>query len=1277
MQIRKFIEEKAGHTITMMRPAGALLLTLAAALAFWLFLAAIYHKEAIDDISKSLITINSYKRAQISEWLGNHRREALRLGRHPFLGEILSRELSNPGSKRASLITWLSDHTAQKRYSAMAFVSAEGAVIAGTPGYKPGTEPYFKKELTQTARTGAARLTDLYLGADGLPRLTMFSPITAGGRGGKPLCVLAIQIDPATEFYPLLTATPLLFTRAETLLVRKEGEFVLFLNELEQAKDSALKLRRPLSETGLPAAAVLTGRTGFFAGKDYRGEKVFSALDRIEASHWAVITKIDRSTVLGPVKLREYLTLVLILLAAALIYGFVYAVILGREWTGREKLREGERRLAALFSNLPGVAFRCANTRDWSMEFLSEGCLGLTGYPPEELIGNPVLNFNELIAPQDRERVWSTIQGSLAESGKYKVAYSLKCKDGSFKSVWEQGVGVKGPGGAFEKLEGFISDITPLKRAQQALQISEQIFREFMEHSPIYVFFKDENIRPMHLSRNYESMLGRPLDQLLGKSMDELFPSELAKNMVADDMRILKEGKEVSVEEQFNGRTYRTIKFPIMIEGRPPYLAGYTIDITEQKQALEKIDRMNESLARLTEQVPGVVYQYRLYPDGRSSFPYASSGISEIYEVTPEEVREDATPVFGRIHPEDLKATSAAILESARDNSIFHWEFRVVLPRQGLRWRLCDARPERLPDGSTLWYGIITDITGRKHAEESLTLNVRHIQTMLQLNQMTEATEKEITDFALEEIVRLTQSKIGYLAFLNADESVLTMHSWSRSAMAECAISDKPIIYPVKGTGLWGEAVRQRRAVITNDYAAPDPAKKGCPRGHVALTRHMNAPVFSGGRIVIVAGVGNKTAEYDNSDVEQLILVMGAMWRLLERRRAVEALRQSGALMKSTQELARIGGWEWDLAAKTMHWTEETYRIHDFVPENGGPPPEKLIARSEECYRPEDRPVVMAAFNRCAETGEPYDLEFPFTTAKGRSIWIRTTARAENKDGKITKLTGTLSDITEKKQAELELKRINQDLFSKKQEMENFLYITTHDLRSPLVNIQGFSQNLERYIKELLASVGQAPLSAETRQTLDKLAGKRIPEALTYVQESSRKMDALISALLKVSRMGRVEMKPEILEVNGLLQTILDSLRYQLEEAGGKIEVGTLPRCRADRGAVNQLFTNLLDNAIKYRHKARPLVVRVTGEVKGTSVLYTVADNGAGIPQGDLSKIWDIFFRPRGAGDNRGEGIGLPMVRRIAERNGGGIKAESEEGEGSVFYVELPGPGEA
>ncbi len=178
----------------------------------------------------------------------------------------------------------------------------------------------------------------------------------------------------------------------------------------------------------------------------------------------------------------------------------------------------------------------------------------------------------------------------------------------------------------------------------------------------------------------------------------------------------------------------------------------------------------------------------------------------------------------------------------------------------------------------------------KTHAE--LRLDESRLEALLKLNAMTEAPMKEITDFALEEAVRLTQSKIGYLAFLNEDESVLTMHSWSKSAMAECAIDRKPIVYPVATTGLWGEAVRQRRPVITNDYEAPNPLKKGYPSGHVHVTRHMNAPVFEGERIVVVAGVGNKETNYDQSDVRQLTLLMQGMWRLIQRKRAEDELQQ-------------------------------------------------------------------------------------------------------------------------------------------------------------------------------------------------------------------------------------------------------------------------------------------------------------------------------------------------------------------------------------------------
>ena len=140
-------------------------------------------------------------------------------------------------------------------------------------------------------------------------------------------------------------------------------------------------------------------------------------------------------------------------------------------------------------------------------------------------------------------------------------------------------------------------------------------------------------------------------------------------------------------------------------------------DITERLQLAQRLQDQVDLLRHLAEHVPGVIYQYRLYPDGRACFPYASPGIGAIYEVTAEEVHEDATPVFGRLHPDDLSSVADSIQASALTLQPWHQEYRVVLPRQGLRWRLGDAQPERLEDGSILWHGFITDISERKEVE--------------------------------------------------------------------------------------------------------------------------------------------------------------------------------------------------------------------------------------------------------------------------------------------------------------------------------------------------------------------------------------------------------------------------------------------------------------------------------------------------------------------------------------------------------------------------------
>ncbi len=137
------------------------------------------------------------------------------------------------------------------------------------------------------------------------------------------------------------------------------------------------------------------------------------------------------------------------------------------------------------------------------------------------------------------------------------------------------------------------------KRIEDSLRESDEIFRQFMEHSPVYVFFKDEKIRSLRLSKNYEAMLGKSIDEMLGKTMDEMFPSDLSRSMIADDLRILKEGKRVDIEEELNGRSYTTIKFPILHKGKPRYLAGFTIDITERKRAEKDIIAWNRDLAIL------------------------------------------------------------------------------------------------------------------------------------------------------------------------------------------------------------------------------------------------------------------------------------------------------------------------------------------------------------------------------------------------------------------------------------------------------------------------------------------------------------------------------------------------------------------------------------------------------------------------------------------------------------------------------------------------------
>jgi two-component system cell cycle sensor histidine kinase/response regulator CckA len=215
------------------------------------------------------------------------------------------------------------------------------------------------------------------------------------------------------------------------------------------------------------------------------------------------------------------------------------------------------------------------------------------------------------------------------------------------------------------------------------------------------------------------------------------------------------------------------------------------------------------------------------------------------------------------------------------------------------------------------------DITDRKQAEEAILLNAQRNQALLQLGQMTESSRQEITGFALEEAVRLTRSNIGYLAFLDEDESVLTMHNWSQSVMAECAVKEKAVVFPVADIGLLGEPVRQRRPVITNDYPQRHPRGNGYPAGHVRISRHMSLPVFDGDRIPMVVGVGNKEEPYTESDVEQLTLFMQGVFRLIEHNRIETQLKQEREFIETVLDSVPGMLYVYDETGRIVRWNKQ------------------------------------------------------------------------------------------------------------------------------------------------------------------------------------------------------------------------------------------------------------------------------------------------------------------------------------------------------------------
>ncbi|XHX76502.1 MAG: PAS domain-containing protein [Stenomitos frigidus ULC029] len=865
---------------------------------------------------------------------------------------------------------------------------------------------------------------------------------------------------------------------------------------------------------------------------------------------------------------------------------------------------------------------RCS--RDWRYLSANAAYAHLAGMDVEAIVGRPIV---EVMGEAALETIRPYVERVL---GGERVEYEAEVPftAGGVRSIHVVYTPDKDGKG---KIIGWIAsviDITKRKQAEEALRQSEEQLRLAQRAAGAGLWDWDIVADRATWSEEFYRLYG--LDPMVTPSYNNWLALvlDVDRDRVAQAARAALEHRvdlnvEFRIFHPIHGERWLTeIGQTFYAEdGQPKRMVGIALDITDRKRAEAALRESEARFQAIVRNVPGMLYRYTSHPDGSDTFTYVSEGALELLELEPETVIQDSSSIWALFHPDDLPGLRESVAVVVENLLPWQWEGRLLTPSGQLKWIQGRSRPQQTAQGM-VWDGLLIDITERKQAEQALRRS--------------------------EEWARLA-IHVGRLGGwrLHLETNLVEMDERMREIWGEPSDAVMVPLPKVIERMHPDDRVRVTHAV----NAALDPHASGTYEIDYRIVWHDGTE-----RWVLAKG----QAQFEGKgEARRAVDFFGTLLDITDRKHVEETLRNSAERLSLALTAAKLGDWSWHIATDIVTLSEQAAVM--FSLPSG---PHMTWAQMQALLHVDDRERARLQVEQAIADHSDYDIEYRVMQPDGTKRWIAAKGRAQyDLSGQVLGMLGVVQDVTQRKQADAEREQLLVRAQVAREEAERanrikdeFLAVLSHELRSPLNPILGWSKLLQQ----------------------SNLDATRTAKALETIERNAKLQAQLIDDLLDISRIlqGKLTLTTLPVSLSFVLTAAIDTVRLAIDAKAIQLKLAVDPavgQVLGDAARLQQVVWNLLANAAKFTPSGGQITVSLTQEE--TCAQLQVKDTGKGIHPMFLPSVFEHFRQEDGATTRQfgGLGLGLAIVRQIVEMHGGSVQAESPgEGLGATFTVKLP-----